>query len=281
MSMHEDNRAQADFWTSAGHMWTAARDRFDQQVGDHGTAAIDALGPRPGERIVDVGCGAGSTTVELAERVGPDGTVLGLDISPSMIDGAAALAASRGVSNVSFSVADAMAERFEGDADALYSRFGTMFFSDAVAGFGNMRTALRPGGRLGFVCWQSPADNPWAATPLRIASEFVEMPFGNDPTAPGPFSLGAPDRLQQVLQDAGYSDIDIDGRTAAVPLGRDLDDAVGFIFQLMPPIAALQAEDPDAAQRFREALRNEFARWSVDDGVHVPSATWIVTAIAP
>ncbi len=281
MSVHDDNQAQAEFWTIAGDMWTAARDQFDQQAGEHGVAAIDALGPQPGEHVIDIGCGAGSTTIELARRVGEDGRVTGLDISPTMVDGAAALTAEHGLSNVTFRVADAMAQDFAGDADALYSRFGVMFFADATAGFANMRTALTPGGRLAFVCWQSPADNPWASTPLRVAAEFVDMPFGNDPTAPGPFSLADPERLTTVLDDAGYSEVEIVGRTTPVALGSDLDDMTEFMFQLMPPVAALARESPASADRFRDILREEFAQYAGDDGVLVPSATWIVTATQP
>ncbi|MEO1056140.1 MAG: methyltransferase domain-containing protein [Actinomycetota bacterium] len=281
MSVHDDNQAQAEFWTIAGDMWTAARERFDQQAGEHGVAAIDALEPQRGEHVIDIGCGAGSTTVELARRVGDGGRVTGLDISPTMVEGAAALVAQHELPNVTLRVADAMVDEFAGDADALYSRFGVMFFADAASGFANMRTALKPGGRLGFVCWQSPADNPWASTPLRIAAEFVDMPFGADPTAPGPFSLADADRLRSVLDSAGYDDVEIAGRSTPVALGSDLDDTADFIFQLMPPVAALAREDPAAAGEFRERLKGEFEPFSGDDGVMVPSATWIVTAVQP
>lgn len=150
MGVDDSNRVQADFWAAAGSMWTADRDRFDRQVDHHGRAAIDALAPARGERVIDIGCGAGSTTLAIAEAVGPEGHVHGLDISPTMIEGATAFAAGRGVTNATFTVGDAMVEPFDSDTDALFSRFGVMFFSDATAGFANMLTALRPGGRFGL-----------------------------------------------------------------------------------------------------------------------------------
>jgi len=152
MSVDATNQAQAEFWTNAGPLWTKLRDRFDAQASQYGLAAIDALAPSEGERVIDIGCGAGTSTIQLAERVGATGSVLGLDISPTMIEGAIHLAEANGATNVSYQVTDAMAEPFQPEADAVFSRFGVMFFSDATAGFANIRNALRPGGRLGFVC---------------------------------------------------------------------------------------------------------------------------------
>lgn len=281
MGVDDSNRVQADFWAAAGSMWTADRDRFDRQVDHHGRAAIDALAPARGERVIDIGCGAGSTTLAIAEAVGPEGHVHGLDISPTMIEGATAFAAGRGVTNATFTVGDAMVEPFDSDTDALFSRFGVMFFSDATAGFANMLTALRPGGRLGFTCWQSPAVNAWASMPLAIAGEFVDIPFGGDSTAPGPFSLGDLDRLRSVVEDAGFADVAINPRVADATIGADLDDAIDFLFRLIPPVAALEADDPARASQLRTRLGQEMAAWESPDGVKAPSAVWIVTATRP
>lgn len=281
MTVHESNQTQADFWTAAGTMWTALRDRFDSQVNEHGLAAIDALAPAPGETVIDIGCGAGTTTVQIAALVGDGGHVRGLDISPTMIEGAAAHATEEGLENVTFMVGDAMAEPFSADADAVFSRFGVMFFSDATAGFANILGALRSGGRLGFVCWQSPMENPWVARPLAIAAEFVEIPFGGDPTAPGPFSLGDPERLSSVLGDAGFVDVDIKPHSAPAYLGSDTADAVDFLSKLMPPIVALEAEDPEKAAQLRARVAEEIVDWDGPDGVQAPSAAWIVTARRP
>lgn len=281
MPIDESNRGQAEFWAASGAMWTALRDRFDAQTGIHGVAAIDALKPSAGEYVVDIGCGAGTTTLQLAERVGDTGKVWGLDISPTMIEGATAYAAERGVDNVTFSVGDAMVEPFAGDADAVYSRFGVMFFSDATTGFANLLRALRPGGRLGFACWQSPMENPWIIRPMEIASRYVELPFGADPTAPGPLSLADPDRLRTVLTDAGFADVALESHKAPTTLGSDMDDAVDFLFGLMAPIAELQRNEPDKADLLRADLVAELSDWQGPDGVQSPSATWIVTGRRP
>ena len=278
MPIDDTNRAQADFWAASGAQWTKMRDRFDAQAGAHGTAAIDALAPAAGEYVIDIGCGAGSTTLELARRVGTSGRVLGLDISPTMLDGARAFAEQAGATNVAFTLGDAMVEPFTGDADALYSRFGVMFFADAAAGFTNLLAALRPGGRLGFACWQSPAENPWITRPLAAASNYVELPFGSDPTAPGPMSLADPERVRSVLAEAGFVEVDIQPRSAPTTLGADLDDAIDFLFGLMAPIGALQRDDPDKAAALRLDLMTELADWAGPNGVTSPSATWIVTA---
>jgi SAM-dependent methyltransferase len=281
MPIDETNRAQADFWAASGAQWTRMRDRFDAQAGAHGTAAIDALGPATGEYVIDIGCGAGSTTLELSRRVGRDGRVLGLDISPTMLEGARAFAAQAGATNITFAEGDAMIEPFAGDADAVYSRFGVMFFADALAGFANLRTALRPDGRLGFVCWQAPIENPWITRPLAAAANYVEMPFGSDPTAPGPMSLADPARVRSLLAEAGFVDIDVQPRSAPTTLGTDLDDAIDFLFGLMAPIGALQRDDPEKAAALRHDLETELADWAGPEGVTSPSATWVVTARRP
>lgn len=274
-----DNQAQADLWTAAGPTWTARREHFDRQVDSHGLAAIDALDPAAGDRLVDVGCGSGTSTMQLAERVGTSGSVVGIDISPTMIEGATAHAASRDVTNVSFEVKDAMVDDFGSDFDKAFSRFGVMFFADAASGFRNIGRALREGGRLGFVCWQSPGQNPWASVPLSVASRHVDIPFGADPTAPSPFSLADPERIRAVLADAGFDDIEITPQQADCVLGDDLDGAIDFIFDLTPPAKALVANDPDAGARLRDDLRSALADWHGDDGVVTPSASWIVTAV--
>ena len=278
MSIDETNRAQAEFWTVAGTNWTAARDRFDAQVNEHGLVAMESLAPAAGETVIDIGCGAGTSTVQLAQHVGPSGRVHGLDISPTMIAGATAYAAEHGVANVTFAVGDAMAEAFRPEADALYSRFGVMFFSDAAAAFANMLTALRPGGRLGFVCWQSPQANPWVSTPLRVVREFIDIPFGGDPTAPGPFSLGDPDRIRAVLADSGFVNVNVAPRLAHATMGVDRNDAIDFMSKLLPPFAALEASDPQKGAELRARLMTELADWEGPDGVKAPSAVWIVTA---
>lgn len=281
MEVHGSNQPQAEFWTNAGALWTALRERFDAQVHAHGAAAIDALTPEGGAFVIDVGCGAGTTTMQLADRVGDEGHVRGLDISPTMVEGARVLAGERGVTNVSFAVADAMVQPFDSDADAVYSRFGLMFFSDAHQGFANVLTALRPGGRLAFTCWQAPQANPWASRPLQVAARYVDVPFGGDPSAPGPFSLADDQRVRSVLDEAGFVDVEVESKQALAHMGANMADAVDLIFKLLPPVAALEGEDPESAATLRSELSTELSDWQTGDSVEAPSASWIVTARRP
>jgi SAM-dependent methyltransferase len=273
------NSLQAQFWTAAGPRWVSSRSRFDGQAGIHGDAAIKRLDPKAGKRVLDVGCGPGSTTLQLAERVGHAGSVVGLDISPTMIDGAAQLAVTEAVGNVSFAVGDAMTLSFNGDFDHVYSRFGVMFFSDATAAMANIRRALTPGGTIGFVCWQSPQANPWATTSLAVASNYVEMPFGTDPDAPGPFSFADPDRINLVLSNAGFSEIECTAHEAHAHLGDTIDDAVEFMAGLNPAITALADTDPERLGAYRAELTSAISDWELPDRVAAPSATWIVHAV--
>lgn len=281
MPIDGDNAAQAEFWRSAGALWVEERRRFDDQAGAHGRAAIEALAPAVGERVIDVGCGAGSATLEIGAMVGPTGSVLGLDISPTMIDGSTAYAAERGVTNVTFAVGDATVETFDGEADGVFSRFGVMFFADPVASFRNIRTALRPDGRLSFTCWRGVDENPWVSVALGVAARYVELPFGADPTAPGPFSFADGQRVESILTDAGFREVALTRFDAPAVLGASADEAADFMTRLQPAAVALADSDPGAAEAMHAAFVAEVDAWTTSHGVSAPSASWIVTARNP
>ena len=175
-----------------------------------------------------------------------------------------------------------MVEKFDGTADAVYSRFGVMFFSDATRGFRNLLRALRPGGRIGFVCWQTPQENPWVSVPLTGGPGATSrFPFGTDPTAPGPFSLGDADRLRSVLADAGFEQIELAPRALPAHMGDSMDEAIDFVSKLMPVVGALEANEPEKAAALRAEVAKELAVFDGPNGVDVPSAAWIVTARRP
>lgn len=278
MSIDPSNQAQAELWGGAGPVWHRLQARLDAQVDEHGLTAIDALAPAPGEVVLDVGCGTGTSTFQLAERVGAGGFVQGLDISQTMVDAATARAGELGVTNVAFGVGDAQVEPFEPVADAAFSRFGVMFFADSAAAFANIGTALCPGGRLGFVCWQGPERNPWASRPMAAAMEHLDMALSRDPGAPGPFALADADALAATLAGAGFAAVDIAGHDKAVNLGPTVGEATEFMMQLNPGTAGLAAADPDLAGRVRDAIADVLADSLTDRGVECPSATWVVTA---
>lgn len=281
MTADNSNQAQADYWTAAGRFWTAQRDRFDAQLEPHGQAALEALQLRPGQTVIDVGCGNGTTTLQIAELVGAGGLAVGLDISPTMIEGATERAEALGRTNVTFEVKDVSVGAFSGDADAVYSRFGVMFFADPRAGFANVRTLLRPGGRLGFACWQSPELNPWLSVPQAVARRHVEIPFSADPTAPGPFAFADPDRVRTILEMSGFTEPHVRPNPAPVLMGTSMTDAVDFFCTMMPAVAALESDDPARHRAVKSELADELSEWLVDGVVQAPSASWIVTARRP
>jgi SAM-dependent methyltransferase len=274
------NRDQAAYWNErAGARWVANQRDLDAQLEPFGIVVMARLALGSGDRVLDVGCGAGATSLMLSERVRP-GLVVGLDISAPML----ARARERGaaIDNLRFEQADAQTFAFSGPPyDALFSRFGVMFFSDPVEAFRNLRTALRAGGKLGFVCWRTMRENPSFVVPLEAALSFLpEAPEPAWPDAPGPFAFADADRTREILQRSGYSDVEITRYdTDLVFAGRaDLNGAVDLALEVGPLGRALSALDGAIRARARDAVREAFARHHGRSGVVLPAATWVVTA---
>jgi SAM-dependent methyltransferase len=251
-----------------------------------GQAAIDAAAPATGERVLDIGCGAGASSLALAARVGAGGQVLGVDISEPLIERARALA--RQDAPVLFQVADASsAELPEGTFDILFSRFGVMFFDDPTAAFAHMRRALRPGGRVAFVCWRGAAENDWLRLPMGALKGIVPPSALPDPEAPGPFSFGDRARVARILTAAGFTDIAIAPFDASVPFGeggtRDaaIVDAVKMTLEVGPLSRVLAAQPDDIRARASAAVRAAFAGLPGERSVMINGAAWIVMARNP
>lgn len=251
-----------------------------------GQAAIEAAAPAAGERVLDVGCGAGASSLALAARVGAGGQVLGVDISEPLIGRARALAPQD--TPVLFRLADASsAELPERAFDILFSRFGVMFFGDPTGAFAHMRRALKPGGRVAFVCWRGAAENDWMRLPMGAINGIVPPTAPPDPEAPGPFSFGDPARVARILTAAGFTDIAIAPFDACVPFGegatRDaaIDDAVKMTFEVGPLSRALVDQPDDIRARASAAVRAAFAGRAGERSVMINGATWIVTARNP
>src|SRR5262245_55186525 len=277
------NAEQVKYWNeAAGPKWVAFQRRIDEQIGPLGPQAMERARIAAGERVIDIGCGCGATTVELGQRVGPGGHVLGIDLSAPMLARAAEAAREAGLGHVSFENTDAQTHRFSARAfDGLFSRFGVMFFSDPGAAFANLRTALRPGGRLGFVCWQALAENPWLAVPLKAAAPHLTLPPPPAPDAPGPFSFADPERVRRILTRAGFAAIAIEERREPLTVGgaTTLDEAAQFLVEgVGPTSAALRDADPAVRSRVRDAVRAALEQFATPAGVQMPSAAWIVTA---
>ena len=218
--MAQTNDDQRDFWSSrAGDSWTRNQDLLDAVFAPVLTHVLDAAALRAGQKVLDIGCGAGTSSVAAGARVGPEGAVLGLDISAPLLDRAREIAA--GQDNVTFRLDDAQdAELPQDHFDALISRFGVMFFADPVAAFTNFAQALRPGARMVFAAWGPPKDNPFFTLPHKVAASRLGRPPSSDPLAPGPFAFHDTDRTLGFLRDAGFADAQAD--PLSLRLGQSL-----------------------------------------------------------
>jgi SAM-dependent methyltransferase len=271
------NADQIVYWNeTVGPAWVAMQDGLDAQLRPLGELAMAALSPREGERLIDVGCGCGDTTLALARRVGPGGAVTGADISEPMLAVARSRAEAAHISQARFIKADAQVHAFE-PADGVFSRFGVMFFEGPAAALANLRRALKPGGRLAFVCWRTLAENPWMRVPGAAVAPLLPAPAQPpDPFAPGPFAFGDHDRLHGLLKAGGFADIAIQPHDAPIRW-PDLDTAARLAMRVGPAGTAAR-EHPDLSDRIEAAVREALAPHAGADGVSLPSATWIVRA---
>lgn len=276
----------ADWNDQSGERWVTHQARLDAMLTVFGQAAIEATAPTTGERVLDVGCGAGESSRALAALVGRQGQVLGVDISEPMIGRARALAPQD--MSVVFQVADASWAELPDDAfDILFSRFGVMFFDDPTGAFAHMRRALKPGGRVAFVCWRGMAENDWMRLPVGAIKGIVPPTPPAAPQAPGPFSFGDRGQVAPILTKAGFTDVAIAPFDASVPFGegatRDaaLDDAVEMALEVGPLSRVLADQPDDIRNRASVAVRAAFAGCPGERSVMINGATWIVTARNP
>lgn len=275
------NAAQIAYWNAgAGETWAQLQERMDNQLAPLGRRVMAELDLAAGQQVLDIGCGTGQTTLQLAQAVGPTGRVLGVDISHPMLEVARRRAAAEGVSNVAFLEADAQAHPLEAGAfDAIFSRFGVMFFADPTTAFANIRRALKSGGRLAFVCWRTPAESPVMTLPMAAAAPFLPpQPPPADPTAPGPFAFADPERVRRILSDAGFSGIAVTPHDEKIGAGN-LDETLEVALRI-GPLGNLLREHPDQREGVVAAVREALAAHAGPDGVKLTSATWIVTARA-
>lgn len=276
--MSEPNAQQVAYWNdAAGPTWADLQPPLDRQLAPLGRRAMAALNLRPGERVLDIGCGAGQTTLDLAQAVAPDGHVLGVDISRPLLEVARRR---EGGPSVAFLEADAQTHPFApAEFDAVFSRFGVMFFADPEAAFANIHRALKPGGRLAFVCWRSPFENPIMSLPMQAALAHVQnVPAPPDPGAPGPFAFADAARPMSILAAAGFKDIATTPHDEDIGPG-DLETTLALALRV-GPLGAVLRENPDQRDAVVGAVRAALTAHDGPDGVKLGSATWIVTATA-
>ena len=278
------NADMIEYWNGeAGGKWVQFQDRMDRILMPFGLKAMAAGNIEAGERILDIGCGCGDTSVELARRVGPEGRVLGMDISAPMLAKAKARAAAASAKNLAFEEGDAQIHRFAAPPfDLVFSRFGVMFFEDPVSAFANLRSALKPGGRLAFVAWQALKDNAWFSLPLSVIAKHVTLPEPPGPEDPGPFAFADRARLERILTNAGFTQVNIDKHDTEL-VGDALDEMVAFLLQMGPTGRAIAQSGADEATKARIAadLKEALAPYDSAQGVVLGAASWIVTARAP
>ncbi len=279
---HDRNADQIAYWNGpGGQHWTDRQQTQDVLLTPVSDILIDRARPKPGERIIDVGCGCGATTNALARKVGSAGHVFGVDISAPMLARARQVAPA-GLP-VDFVLADATVYPFDpASFDLLVSRFGVMFFAQPALSFANIRKALRPSGRLAFACWREPRDNPWLMAPLQAAYKHVPKLPRLGPEDPGPFSFAAEPRVHRILGEAGFSAIAMEpcDLSLDVAVGRGLDAAVESALEIGPASRALQGQPSDLRAAATKSIREALAPFANGNTVPLAAAIWIVTASA-
>jgi ubiquinone/menaquinone biosynthesis C-methylase UbiE len=272
---------QIAYWNDeAGAFWVARQESQDVTLAPVGAAAFDRAGIRPGETVIDIGCGCGATTIELARRVGEAGRVLGIDVSQPML--ARARERTRALANVALVEADATTHPFEpGRTDLLFSRLGVMFFADPPKAFGNLRTALKPGGRLAFACFREPRLNPFFTTALRAATEFVPPPPKLEPGAPGPFGFADEAHVRRILETAGFKDVKLEAVDLVLDAGsgKGLEEAVINAREIGPSSRVLRGQPADLVAKAEAAIRKAYAAVEQNGRIPLGAAIWVVTAL--
>lgn len=282
MKTDATNDEQAEYWNGeeAAH-WLVHEDRYERMLAPFTDYLLRAAAVQRADGVLDIGCGCGSTT-RAAARATVDGEVLGVDLSEQLLRRAAQRAQEEGLTNVRFEQAVMQVYAFaEADFDAAISRFGVMFFADPVAAFANIARALRPGGRIAFVCWAALFDNEWIAVPGAAAAQHVALPPLGDPADPGPFSLADQDRLLAVLSAAGLVGADVETVTEPLLLGPDLSATVEFLKATRMGKALLGGADAATIARVTEAVGAALQPYLTKEGVRLGSKAWLVTARRP
>jgi SAM-dependent methyltransferase len=277
---HDKNADQIVYWNGpGGQRWADRQQTQDIVLGPVADILIDRAKPKIGERIIDVGCGAGATAVAFAQKVGPAGHVLGIDISAPMLARARQVAPAG--MPVEFMLADATVYPFEpAGFDLLASRFGVMFFAEPALSFSNMRKALKPSGRLAFACWREPRDNPFFMAPLQAVYQHVPKLPQPGPDDPGPFSFASQARVNRVLSEAGFTGIEMEpcDLSLDVAVGQGLDAAVQGALEIGPASRALQDQPPEVRAAATASIREALAPFASGQSVLLRASIWIVTA---
>ena len=279
---HALNADQIAYWNGpTGQRWTDRQAVQDVLLAPVSQILIGKVAAKAGNRIVDIGCGCGATSIALAGRVAPDGFVLGVDISAPMLARARQLAP-KGLP-LDFALADATVYPFDpGSFDLLVSRFGVMFFAEPVASFANLRKALRPLARVTFACWREPKENPWMMAPLQAVYRHVPRLPQVGPEDPGPFAFASEERVNRILRESGYADIGMEACNISLDMaiGHGLEAAVDAALEIGPSARALDGHPPEVRAAARRSVRELLTPYARGQTVPLAGSIWIVTARA-
>ncbi|MFQ5617778.1 MAG: class I SAM-dependent methyltransferase [Rhodospirillales bacterium] len=275
-----------DFWNEILFpKFTKYRHILVDGLTHHSAKIFPSLEVGTGDRVTDVGCGFGDTAIQFAQRVGPSGSVLGIDCCDGFLEFGREDAKAAGVENVTFVEGDVQTYPFEPVHDFCFSRFGTQFFENPVAGLRNMRTSLKPGGVMTMIVWRTIDDNPWLGLPKEIVLQYLPPPGEDARTCgPGPFSMADQDMVTKQLEVSGYTDIEFERVDAPLLVGRTPEDAVGFQIALGPAGEVYREAGDEAERRHDEidaALKAELSKYETPEGIVMDSSSWKISARNP
>lgn len=267
-----------EYWNGdPGRFWAAKAERFDAMLAPFGRRLLVAAGIQRGEEVLDVGCGNGTVSLEAARATGPEGAVTGLDLSGPMLEVARRRAEQAGLL-VRFVQGDGQTTSFDGSFDIVVSRFGVMFFEDPPAAFANLAKAVRPGGRLCFVCWQEMLANEWIAVPALAMVNHVGIPELAEAGAPGPFAFADAARTHALLASAGWSETAVEPFVEDMAMGSDPEDVLAFMLSDEMGRRLVEGKEERAVAAAKQAALEALGTHVTSNGVVLRGAGWLVTA---
>ena len=276
------NAREVQYWNSARtRAWADEYEAIDRLFAGLTRVALDHAAPKLGERVIDIGCGSGTTVLKLAARVGPSGYVLGADVSKSSVEKARERIAAAGVHQAEIMLCDVSTHMFPANSfDLIFSRFGVMFFADPVATFANIRKAMKPDGRLALAVFRTLQENKWATAVLAAVRHLVPPITPPGPEEPGQFSWAEAARVRRILETAGFQDVSLTPHDPAMPLaGRGgAAEAASFMLRVGPVVRATSDASEEQRKQVRAALKAFFRSHEGPQGIVLQGAIWIVTA---
>jgi ubiquinone/menaquinone biosynthesis C-methylase UbiE len=278
------NAREVQYWNSAQtRAWADEYDVIDRLFAGLTRVALDHAAPKLGERVIDIGCGSGTTVLELAARVGPTGYVLGADVSKPSVEKARERIAAAGVQQAEITLCDVSTHTFPANSfDLVFSRFGVMFFADPVAAFANIHKAMKSDGRLAVAVFRTPQENKWATAALAAVRHLLPPITPPGPEDPGQFSWADAARVHRILETAGFQDISLTPHDPEMPLaGRGgAAEAASFMSRVGPVVRAMSDASEQRRKEVRAALEAFFKIHDGPKGIVLPGAIWVVTARA-